>query len=143
MSRSKGAPAAVNGLLQNSVQVMFVNLVSALPHVQAGKMIPLGIADSKRTALLPDVPTVSEAGVPGYEFTEWWGLMAPAGTPREVVNKLSTALATVVTRPDMKERFAALGAEPLSEGPEKFAVRVQDDVAKYAKIVKDARIVPN
>jgi tripartite-type tricarboxylate transporter receptor subunit TctC len=138
-----GAPAAVNGTLQSSAQLMFVNLVSVQSFIRSGQLTAIGVADSKRSAFLPAVPTMAEAGLPGYEFNEWWGLMAPAGVPREVTDKLSAALAEVVLRPAVKDALATMGAVPLSEGAEQFGQRIQRDIEKYAKIVRDAKITVN
>jgi tripartite-type tricarboxylate transporter receptor subunit TctC len=132
----KGSAPAVNDLLGGQVDIMFDNMPSALPHVKAGKLRALAVTTSKRSAELPDVPTIAEAGVPGYEATSWFGLFAPAGTPAPVLDKLSASLAKVLKDPEVTRKIAEQGGEPHAEKPQEFAAFIQKETAKWAQVVK-------
>ena len=136
----KGSGPAVSDLLGGQVQLMFDNTPNVLPQVKAGKLRALGSSGAKRAALTPDVPTVAEAGVPGYELTVWFGLVAPAGTPREVVQKLNAEVAKILAMPDVRERFMAQGVEPQGSTPEQFAEHIKAQMAKWARVVQDAGV---
>jgi tripartite-type tricarboxylate transporter receptor subunit TctC len=136
----KGSAPAVTDLLGGQVQLMFDNTPNVLPHVKAGKLIALGSSGGKRDALTPDVPTVAEAGVPGYELTVWFGLVAPAGTPREVVQKLNAEVIKILAMPDVRARFQAQGVEPQGGTPEQFGEHIKSQMAKWAKVVQDAGV---
>jgi tripartite-type tricarboxylate transporter receptor subunit TctC len=134
----KGTAPAVLDLLPGRVHVMSSEVLAVLPHVRAGKLRALGIATAKRNQVAPDIPTVSEAGVPGFEVTSWYGVLTPAGTPREVVVQLSGAIAKALATSDMQQRFTDLGATSVGSTPEEFAAFVQREGAKWAKAVKDS-----
>ena len=136
----KGSAPAVTDLLGGQVQVMFDNVPNVLPHVKAGKLRALAVSGANRTALAPDVPTVAEAGMPGYELTVWFGLVAPAGTPREVVQKLNAESLRILAMPDVRERFRAQGVEPQGSTPEQFAQHIRLQMAKWSKVVHDAGV---
>ena len=136
----KGSAPAVTDLLGGQVQVMFDNVPNVLPHVKAGKLRALAVSGAKRTPLAPDVPTVAEAGVPGYELTVWFGLVAPAATPREVVQKLNAESLRILAMPDVRERFLAQGVEPQGSTPEQFAEHIRSQMAKWSKVVRDAGV---
>jgi len=136
----KGGTPAVTDLLGGQVQLMFDNVPNVLPHVKAGKLTALGQTGTKRSPLIADVPTVAEAGVPGYEVTVWFGLVAPAGTPREVVQKLNAEALRILAMPDVRERFLAQGVEPAGGTPEQFAEHIRAQMAKWAKVVADAGV---
>ena len=136
----KGSAPAVTDLLGGQVQVMFDNVPNVLPHVKAGKLRALAVSGATRTPLAPDVPTVAEAGVPGYELTVWFGLVAPAGTPREVVQKLNAESLRILAMPDVRERFLAQGVEPRGSTPEQFAEHIRSQMAKWSKVVRDAGV---
>jgi tripartite-type tricarboxylate transporter receptor subunit TctC len=136
----KGSAPAVTDLLGGQVQVMFDNVPNVLGHVKAGKLRALGTSGAKRTALAPEVPTVAEAGVPGYEVTVWFGLVAPAGTPREIVQKLNAEVLKILAMPDVRERFQAQGVEPVGSTPEQFGEHIRAQMAKWAKVVQDAGV---
>jgi tripartite-type tricarboxylate transporter receptor subunit TctC len=136
----KGSAPAVTDLLGGQVQLMFDNTPNVLPHVKAGKLLALGSSGPKRDALTPDVPTVAEAGVPGYELTVWFGLVAPAGTPREVVQKLNAEVIKILAMPDVRARFLAQGVEPQGGTPEQFGEHIKSQMAKWAKVVQDAGV---
>ena len=136
----KGSAPAVTDLLGGQVQVMFDNVPNVLPHVKAGKLRALAVSGATRTPLAPDVPTVAEAGVPGYELTVWFGLVAPAATPREVVQKLNAESLRILAMPDVRERFLAQGVEPRGSTPEQFAQHIRLQMAKWSKVVRDAGV---
>jgi tripartite-type tricarboxylate transporter receptor subunit TctC len=134
----KGSAPAVSDLLGGQIDIMFDNLPSAIQHVRAGKLRPLAVTTAKRSPELPDVPTIAEAGVPGYEATSWFGMFAPAATPAPVVAKLNAALVKVLADPEVKKKLAEQGAEPYSEKPEQFAEFIRKETAKWSKVVKDS-----
>ncbi|MCG3185573.1 MAG: hypothetical protein IOMNBAOH_00080 [Rhodocyclaceae bacterium] len=138
----KSNPQGVTDLLSGQVSMMFTDTVTALPHVRAGKLKALGVGSAKRLGLLPEVATVAEAGVPGYELTGWLGVFAPAGTPAEVVDKLNTEIGRILGLPDIRERLAQQGLEPLVMSPGQLGALVRTDIPKWARIIKEAGIKP-
>jgi tripartite-type tricarboxylate transporter receptor subunit TctC len=136
----KGSGPAVTDLIGGHVEVMFDSITSALPHVRAGNLKALGVTSPRRSSLLPEVPTIAEAGVPGYEVNPWFGLLAPAGTPPAIVDKLRTEIVRVLELPDVKESLASIGAEPIGSTPEEFASHIASETAKWAALVKEAGI---
>ena len=111
-----------------------------LPQAKAGKVIALAVAPAKRVAVLPDVPTVAEAGIPGYSWDTWFGLLAPAKTPRAIVKKLNQEVARILVQPDVKERWNAMGAEPIPIAPDAFDQYISGQVALVARLAKAANI---
>jgi tripartite-type tricarboxylate transporter receptor subunit TctC len=137
-----GAPAMID-LLSGHVQVMFNNLVELAPHLQSGKLRALAVATPKRSAAMPDLPTVAEAGVPGYENLLWYGMVAPAGTPKEIITKLNTEITKIQKMPDVLERLTkTFGAEPIENTPEQMAAYIKEEMVKWAKVAKEAGIKP-
>ncbi len=134
----RGSAPALADLLGGQVQVMFDNLPSALPHIKAGKLRALAVTSAKRAPALPDVPTVAEAGVPGYEASSWFGVMAPAKTPSEIVLKTRDTIAKAIARPDAHAKLLAQGADPVGNTPDEFTRFIQAEIAKWAKVVKDS-----
>lgn len=134
----RGSAPAIADLLGGQVQVMFDNLPSALPHIKAGKLRALAVTSAKRAVALPDVPTVSEAGVPGYEASSWFGVMAPAGTLNDIVMKTRQTIAKAIEEPDARSKLLAQGADPVGDTPEEFTRFIQAEIAKWAKVVKDS-----
>jgi tripartite-type tricarboxylate transporter receptor subunit TctC len=134
-----GAPGTV-AVLGGQVPLMFNNMLNAVPHVKAGKMRALGVTSPQRTAILPDVPTISEAGLKGYEVTGWYGLFAPAGTPREIVTRLNAEAGKIMKLPASAERLAGDGVVTVAESPETFATLVREERSKWARVVKRAGI---
>ncbi|GAB3771167.1 tripartite tricarboxylate transporter substrate binding protein [Ramlibacter monticola] len=134
----KGSAPAVSDLIGGQIDVMFDNMPSAIQHVRAGKLRALAVTTAKRSPELPDVPTIAEAGVPGYEATSWFGMFAPAGTPAPVLAKLNGALVKVLAEPEVKKKLAEQGAEPYGEKPEQFAEFIRKETAKWSKVVKDS-----
>jgi tripartite-type tricarboxylate transporter receptor subunit TctC len=136
----KGGAPAVADLMGGHVDLMFDVLPSSMPHVKAGKLKALGVTSEWRTPLLPDIPTVSESGLPGYRAITWNGILAPAATPRDVINKLNGAIVQVLRIPEMKERFAAIGTEPIWNTPDEFAAFLRAEAVKWAGVIKSAGI---
>ena len=134
----KGSAPAVTDLLGNQIGIMFDNMPSAIQHVRSGKLRPLAVTTAKRSPELPDVPTIAEAGVPGYEATSWFGLFAPAGTPTPVVAQLNKAIVKVLNLPDVKKKIAEQGGEVVAETPEQFAAFIQKESVKWGKVVKES-----
>ncbi len=138
----KGDTPAIADLIGGQVDVGFVGTSSVSPHVASGKLKALAVSTEKRTAAAPQLPTVAEAGVKGYEFSTWWGIVAPAGTPRAVVDKLSSALEQVVASPEVKERFKGLGVDAVYMRSDVFAPYLKGSIEKYATIAKGADVKP-
>lgn len=134
----KGSAPAVSDLLGNQIAIMFDNLPSVIPHVRSGKLRAIAVSTAKRSPDLPNVPTIAEAGVPGYEAMSWFGLFAPAATPAPVKAKLHAALLKVLAIPEVKKKIDDQGGEPVSEFPEQFAAFIQKESQKWAKVVKDS-----
>jgi len=136
----KGSAPAMADLLGGQVQLMFSDAPTALPHMRAGKLKALGVGSPKRSALVPDVPTIAEAGLPGYESYSWTAFVLPAGTPKDVVAKLSADLGKVMNMPDLKERMLVAGAELQPGTPEEFARILKNEINKWGKVVREAKI---
>jgi len=133
---------AMPDLLSGEVPVMFMFQTTALPQVRAGKLRALAVSTAQRSPLAPELPTVAEAGVPGYEFSGWFGIFAPAATPTEIVNKLAAASVKAVQSPDLRERLSQQGFVPVASGPEQFAAFFRREVAKWARVVKEGGLQP-
>lgn len=138
----KGTGQAVTDLLAGQIDLMFAPAQTVMPHVQSGKLKAFAVTSSKRSRTLPELPTVSESGVPGYEAIGWFGLLVPAKTPSAVVTKLSADANAVLADPDVKQRMLILGAEPSGNTPEQFARFIRDDQAKWSKLMKERGIAP-
>jgi tripartite-type tricarboxylate transporter receptor subunit TctC len=134
----KGSAPAVTDLLGNQIAIMFDNMPSAIQHVRSGKLVPIAVTTAKRSPELPNVPTIAEAGVPGYEATSWFGMFAPAGTPAPVLAQLNKALVKVLNQADVAKKINEQGAETYSETPEQFAAFIQAESAKWGKVVKES-----
>ncbi len=132
----KGGAPAVTALISGEVAMGFNTVPTSLPQIRAGKLRALAITSAKRSPLLPDLPTVAEAGLPGYELTAWQGLAAPAGIPPAVAAKLHADATRAITRPDVRERLASLGVDVITNTPPEFAKFIKADIATYAKLVK-------
>jgi tripartite-type tricarboxylate transporter receptor subunit TctC len=134
-----GGPATID-VIAGHTQVTLGSLVQALPHIRAGKLKVLAVGGSKRSPVLPEVPTMAEAGVPGYESHNWWGLVAPAGTPPAVVDRLHKELSVILTSAETQKRLAAEGAEALQMSPAEFGAFIAAETVKWARVVKEANI---
>jgi len=133
----KGNAAALNALVSGESHMMFSNLLTGMPHVRSGRLSVLAISSGKRSPQSPDLPTVAEAGVPGYDFTPWYGILAPAATPQNIVMKLNREILGIVEKPDMKSRFLSQGVDLMSSSPEEFSKLIRSEIPKWRKIVKD------
>jgi tripartite-type tricarboxylate transporter receptor subunit TctC len=136
----KGSAPAVTDLIAGQVQVMFDNTPNVLPHVKAGKIKALAVSSKSRSSQAPEVPTVDEAGVPGYDVGVWFGVLTVAGTPREIVQRLNTEMVKVLTSAEVRERFGRLGVDVVAGTPEQFSQFLKSEVARWAKVVQDANI---
>jgi len=134
----KGSSPAVTDLLAGQVNMMFDNIPSSLPHIKAGKLRALAVTGSKRSQLLPDLPTIAEAGVPGYDSYVWFGVVAPAGTPPAIISRLNAALTKAATTASFHDRLSSQGYDVLSSTPEQMAANIRSEISKWSKIVKDA-----
>jgi len=138
----KGTAPGVVDLLAGQVSVMTPNLLTALPHIKAGKLRALAVTSAKRSAALPDVPTIAESGLPGYDSTQWYGVLAPAGTSREIIARLHDEIVRALRTPEVIQRLAADGAEPVGSSPEEFAAFIKSEIGKWAKVASAAGIRP-
>jgi tripartite-type tricarboxylate transporter receptor subunit TctC len=136
----KGSAPAVTDLIGGQVEALFDNTPNVLPHVKAGRLRALAVSSPKRSSLVPDLPTVDEAGVPGYKMQVWFGVVAPAATPKDVINKLSAEINRIIASPEVKERFNAAGVEVIGGTPESFSAHIKEQVETWGKVVKDASI---
>ncbi len=134
----KGGGAVISDLLGGQVALTFATLPSVMPYVKAGRLHALAMTTTKRWPGLPAVPTIAESGFQGFEISTWIGLLAPAGTPKDVVGKLHGEVTRILKLPDVRERFDSLGMEPVGDTPEQFAAYIRSELAKYAKVVKQS-----
>src|SRR5438067_3281592 len=136
----KGIAPAMTDLMSGEVQLMFGTIVALVPHIQAGKLRALAVTSRKRSALLPDLPTLTESGLPDYEAGPWYGILAPAGTPREVIGRLHGAIVKALRQPDVAKRLAAEGAEVIGSTPDEFAAHIKAEIARVGNVVRAAGI---
>jgi tripartite-type tricarboxylate transporter receptor subunit TctC len=136
----KGAGASLIDLMAGQISMGFNTMPSVISYIKAGRLRPLANTDRKRSAVLPDVPTMVEAGVRGFELTSWYGVLVPAATPKDIVVRLNTEISRVLEMKDIRERLAALGAQPIGGSPEQFGAFIASEVAKFAKVAKAANI---
>jgi tripartite-type tricarboxylate transporter receptor subunit TctC len=133
----RGAPEGMAEILSGRVNLVFDNLPSALPMVKSGKLTAIAVSGNHRSALAPDVPTVAESGLPGFDVTTWYGLVASAAVPDDIVDKLSAEVATILARPEVRDRLIAAGTEPQSMTPHEFASFIADEQTKWRKLIAD------
>lgn len=134
-----GSAPAVRDLLGGRVKLVFDNLASALPNIKSGKVRALAVTTAKRSEFLPEVPTLDESGLNGFDMTTWWGVMAPGKTPESVVQRLNTEILKAIEGPDMRRHLAAMGSQPVAvRTPEQFAAFVASELALYTRLVKQA-----
>jgi tripartite-type tricarboxylate transporter receptor subunit TctC len=136
----KGTGPELNDLLAGTVKIAFETTPAVLTHVKDGKLLALAVNSAKRTPLLPNVPTMSEAGVPGFEMTSWNGLAFPAGTPKEIITRVYQETLKAIQIPEVREKLSSLGADPVGSTPEQFAAFIQAETKKWAKVIKDANV---
>jgi tripartite-type tricarboxylate transporter receptor subunit TctC len=136
----KGSAGVLADVMGGQIAVTIDNMPPYVPQVRAGKIRALAVSTAKRSSALPDLPTIAEAGVQGYEAGAWFGLLAPAGTPKAIVAQLSAESARILKLPDVSKRISELGAEPVGSTPEQFAELIKTEIAKWAKVIKDANV---
>jgi tripartite-type tricarboxylate transporter receptor subunit TctC len=134
----QGAAPAMTDLLGGQVPMMFDVIPTALAHVRSGRLKAIAVTSARRTTVMPEVPTIAESGIPGFEAISWFGLYAPAATPKDTVNKLNADFNRVLQLPEVKDKLAAQGAEPIAMTPEQFAGYLRAEIAKWAKAIKDS-----
>ncbi len=132
----KGGAAAMTDVIGGQIPCMFTNQLGAMPHIKAGTLRVLGVADAHRSAALPDTPTFAEAGYPDFNVSVWWGLMAPAGTPKDAIDKLDKAVNAALAGPDLQRRLDEMGAHPIGGTPEQFGTFVAQEIARWGRAVK-------
>jgi tripartite-type tricarboxylate transporter receptor subunit TctC len=138
----KGSGQSIVGLISGEIALNFISVPTAVPHLRTGKARALGVTTSKRSEALPDLPTIAEAGLRGYEATQWFGVLAPAGTPRPIIERLHRNVAAALRAPDMKQQLAAEGAEVVAGTPEEFSAYLRSETEKWARVIKAAGIKP-
>jgi tripartite-type tricarboxylate transporter receptor subunit TctC len=136
----KGSGPVVTDLIGGQIQLSFQTPIAVIPHIRSGKLRAIAVAGEARLSALPQVPTFAEGGLPSYDYKAWFGILAPAGTPSEVIDKISTETAKIVSTPDTREKLRNQGMEPFILTPDQVSALVRADVAKYARIVKTANI---
>ena len=132
----KGAAPAMQDLIGGRIQLMFDNLASSLGQVRAGKVKAIAVTTARRTALAPELPTIAESGLPGFDISTWFGIFVPAGTPRDVVEKLHGEFTRALADRDVREKMLTLGAEPVGSRPEEFAAYIRAEADKYARVIR-------
>lgn len=134
----KGGAPALTDLLGGQIQVMFLDMIQAQPHLRSGKLRALAVTGATRSRLMPELPTVAESGVPGFEFNSWAGFFVPPNTPSSIVNKLNEEMGRILNMSDIKAHLSGIGADPAPTSPQAFSKFVKDETAKWAKVVKDS-----
>ncbi len=132
----KGSSAAIPDVMSGQVNVMFDNAPTVMPQIRGGKLKAIAVTTSKRSPALPNTPTIAEMGLPGYEASSWFGVLAPAGTPKDIVDKLSQAISKSLQTAEIRERLASQGADAVGNTPEQFAAHIKSEIEKWAKVVK-------
>jgi len=136
----KGVNLAMQDVLSGNVHLVFIGIPAAAPHIKAGKLRALALVAPQRSSALPDVPTVAEAGLPDFEVTTWYGVLAPAGTPRNIINRLNGELVKIMHAPELREKLAATGTEPLTSTPEEFSAYIRKEIAKWGDVIRKAGV---
>ena len=136
----KGIGAALPDLVAGNIQVVFASIITAQPHVRAGRLRGIAVTGPQRSKSSPEFPTIAEAGVKGYAVTNWYGLLAPAKTPRAIIERLHKEVVLVLQQPDVIKRFAADGADPVDSTPKEFGAHIKSEIEKWARVIKEAGI---
>lgn len=136
----KGSAQVVNAMLAGDIQLTFDSISTSMPQIRAGKMRALAVTSAKRSAMAPDVPTLAEAGVPGFDINGWYAILAPAGTPRDIVDKLSSEIAAVLAQPDLRAQIAANGYEPVGSTPSALGAHIEAELVRWNKVVTGAGV---
>jgi tripartite-type tricarboxylate transporter receptor subunit TctC len=139
----KGSGPAVTDLLGGQVNYMFDSITSAKPHIESGKLRALGVTTSKRSSALPNVPTIAQAGLPGYEVSPWFAVFMPASTPKPIITKLNAALLDAMKDSDIKKKFESIGAEAIGSTPEALAAHLNTEVTRWGKLIAERKITAN
>jgi tripartite-type tricarboxylate transporter receptor subunit TctC len=139
----KGLGPALIDLMGGRVQVAVSTMASALPHMKGGKLKPLAVTTAKRSSFFPELLTMAEAGVPGYEFSTWYGLLVPGATPKSIIERLNAATIKILSAPALKEQFIAQGLEATPSSPAEFDAYLRSEVAKWGKVIKAANVQPD
>src|SRR5438552_808149 len=134
----KGVNLAMNDVLSGQIHLVVIGVPAVAPHIKAGELRALALVEPQRAAALPEVPTVAEAGLPNFEVTTWYGILAPAGTPRAIVTRLNAELVKIMHAPDLNERLAAMATDPATSTPEEFADYIKREIAKWGEVVRQA-----
>jgi tripartite-type tricarboxylate transporter receptor subunit TctC len=138
----KGTAPALTDLLAGNTSMILTGVPAQLPHIKSGRLRALGVASARRLPLFPELPTIMEGGVKGYEATQWYGVLAPAGTPRPIVDRLNAALVKALQSADVRERLAAEAGEPVGNTPEQFHAYIQQEIARWAPVIKASGAKP-
>ncbi|MGH8618024.1 MAG: tripartite tricarboxylate transporter substrate binding protein [Burkholderiales bacterium] len=138
----KGATPAMTDLIGGQVSFTITSMLSVMPHVKSGRLRALGVTTLKRSPAMPDLPTIAESGLPGFEATNWYGVLTTAGTPKPVVDRLNRELVRIVASPDVREKFSQQGAEPETNTPAEYERFIKAEITKWAKVVREAGIKP-
>jgi len=136
----RGEAGAINDLLAGQIPLMFANLSAVMGNIKGGTLRALAVTSAKRSPSAPDIPTVAEAAIPGFAAETWWGIVAPAGTPHDILLKLNAAALKALSSPDTKQRFADLGMTNGGSSPEELDAYIKAEIAKWSKVIKDANI---
>jgi tripartite-type tricarboxylate transporter receptor subunit TctC len=136
----KGSAPALVDLISGQVDLMFDNMPPSLPHIKSGKLKALAVSGGERTSVFPDLPTIAESGLPGFDAGSWFGILAPAGTPPAIVNRLNAVIMKSLTSPELRERLSSQGAAPVGGTPEQFGRHIRAEIAKWAKVIKAANV---
>jgi tripartite-type tricarboxylate transporter receptor subunit TctC len=139
----KGSSQALTDLIAGRIAMIIDNMPGAISFIKAGRLRALGVTGSKRSPALPDVPTIAEAGLPGYESLSWSGIAVPAGTPKDVIARLNRDIATILTQPDIRDKFAQAGADPIGGSPQEFAEHIRGEREKWSKLIRERGITIN
>jgi tripartite-type tricarboxylate transporter receptor subunit TctC len=136
----KGQPPAILDLISGRVQIMFPNVPVSLPHIKAGRLRALAVSTAKRSALFPELPTIAKSGLPGFEVTQWSGLLAPAGAPKAIIGKYQRDIAAALSLPDVRQKLVSQGFEAVGNTPGEFSAYIKAEIAKWAKVIREAGI---
>ena len=138
----KGNGPAYTDLMSGQVSLMFPNIATSLPYVRSGRMRALGVGSKQRSAIAPEIPTINESGLPGYEMSSWFGLLAPAGTPAALVSRLQQEIAKIFKQPEVREKLYAQGVEPVGGTPQEFAAFLSAETAQWTKVIRASNLKP-
>jgi tripartite-type tricarboxylate transporter receptor subunit TctC len=136
----KGVQLSIPDIISGQVSILFDNIMTAQPHIRSGKVKALAISSPQRSPLVPDIPTVAESGLPGFESVTWFGIFGPAGTPRAVVERMNAEVNKALKDPEILARFTQLGFDPVGGTPAEFAAVVERDARKWSKVIRDANV---